>query len=726
MRTQTGDPDRSHPISLARNHRAIVSLIFVSPLLFGVPVVLGIVRSVANMLGTSYPYLGWATTVNADAAELYLGHTIYQNPADGYTGLLYTPLFPGVVSVLDHLYFWGGWSVLLVIGATVALASLAGRIAYAPRSPLPALTRLLAAAGIGGVAYWCLSSMQLPLLAEGRSDEVAWAFALFGLVAVADFGPAPSRQRVVLAALLLTAALWTKQSTIGIAVLAGAWVCWLAALLALNRSAARLFLSVLGGLNLALLAVLNLLTGGWEFYFNFEMPLAQWTDPHYWPLAVSGLEACELMAGFVGVAWLATTVAAVGNCRRSTTASQRRRAAFGGLRKLLAADDPTGRRALLFGLYTILGFVLAVYFRRKQGTYTNQFIGIVWTLGLFAAVGWRLAQRHINTAVATGGCLALFFALTQVGPIRATAVSAGVYLPPLERVHVWREVPSELRTWAADHTLYSPQFSEINAIRGGPLYPDYYEISDLLAAGRQPMYLVRALLNRSFESVEYFPFNNLYTSAHGKCEENYLWKLDYVMDARYMKVPELPPGILVRRPGPERAAWMRYCFGPFAVDDASFRIGHGGGFWCSFSPNNLNLELTRTPLSEVLTTRPVRAGGTIAIQLSQRASSQVDLVVRERTRRWRVRVAASPAGSRYLTVATYLGGTALGSSRVVATRLSNGRRGLQLSLVATRGRLGAPLPTGPGAATVASPATSATVALIATQGTEVNLNAMRF
>jgi hypothetical protein len=91
----------------AARGRIAGSLLMASPLLFGVPVALGIVISVIRLLGTRYPDLGWATTVNSDAEELYLGHTLFQNPAHGYTGLAYTPLFPALTSISSFGVFGG-------------------------------------------------------------------------------------------------------------------------------------------------------------------------------------------------------------------------------------------------------------------------------------------------------------------------------------------------------------------------------------------------------------------------------------------------------------------------------------------------------------------------------------------------------------------------------------------------------------------------------------------
>jgi hypothetical protein len=710
--------------------RILCSPLVASSLLFGVPVVLGIVVSIVRLLGVRYPDLGWATTVNSDAEELYLGHTLYQNPAHGYTGQIYTPLFPAVVSLFDRLYLWNGWSLLVVIGATVSLVILAARIAYTRAGSAPRVVRILGAAGIGGVAYWCVAAVGLPLLDEARADQLAWAFALFGLIAVADFGPAPSRRRVVVAALLLSLGMWTKQTTVAIAGLAFAWVLGLAALSLLHRKAALLFAAVLLAGNLSLLLVLNILTHGWEFFINFEMATRQANEWSYAGNVMKGLRSAAPAIAFVALAWFAGVAGLLARRRR-----RRRRPggseraptqALEALRRMLTAEDPTARRILLLGLYVVSGFVIAAYFMRKQGTETNQMIGVVWALGLFAAAGWHVAQSHVSTAAVAGVCMTLFFVLVQLGPIGELAAEAEVTIPAFEQAAQWPSVPSELLLWARHHTLYTQLFADLNVPQGGPLYPNYYNFADLLAAGTQPLYLVHALLNRRFEGVSFIGLeDDPYTSANGRWEENYLWKLDEVIAARYMPEPGLPKGVLGRRPGPEQAGWMRHCFGPFIAGGASFRIHHGGGFWCSFAPNRLKLVRTPAALSEVVTTEPVRVAGAIAVTLEARATNQLDLVVEGGAgAEWLTRVQAVHGKSDELTVSTYLDGRLLGSARVPATVLRGGLRRLNLDLTSD-GRSGPPSLAGVGAATIASPPIKAPFELVATDGAEIDLGATR-
>jgi hypothetical protein len=696
-----------------------------TPLLFGVPVALGIVVSVVRLLGLRYPNLLWATTVNSDAEELYLGHALYQSPAHGYTGQIYTPLFPQIVSLFDRIYLWNGWPLLLVIGASVSLSCLVARIAYSRDGQAPRVASLLGVAGIGGLAYWCVSGIGLPVLDEARADQVAWAFALFGLIAVADFGPTPSRRRLVLAALLLTAALWTKQTTIGVVLPVVAWVLVLAALSALDRRAALTFVVVLGGVNLALLGLINLFSHGWEFFINFELATHQANEFTYGENVIKGVQSCALAAGFVVVTWAGSAAWLAGRWRRA--AHTRERAATGALRRLLVARDPTGRRALLLGGYAVFGFALACYFMLKQGTETNQMIGVVWALCLLAAIGWRVAQRRIRGSMVAGGCVALFFVLLQLGPVDEVAAQNSINIRTLENAVQWGSMPPDLLAYARHHTIYSAYYSDLNVPEGGPLYPNYYNFADLLAGGTQPMYLVHALLDRRFEAASLFPLQGeSYASGSGKWEENYLWKLDQVVLARYRESVQLPEGLLERRPGPEQDAWMRDCFGPFEAGGASFRIHRGGGFWCSFSANHLELVSTPAPLSEVVTTQPVHVAGAISVSLEDKAGAQLELELEGGGHsKWSTRVMAVASGSPDLRVSTYLGGTLVGSTAVAATAAAGGRRALELDLAPTSAAPGPPIAGAAGRATLTVPASKALFALVARSGAAIDLHATR-
>jgi hypothetical protein len=182
---------------------------------------------------------------------------------------------------------------------------------------------------------------------------------------------------------------------------------------------------------------------------------------------------------------------------------------------------------------------------------------------------------------------------------------------------------------------------------------------------------------------------------------------------------------------------MSHCFGPFAAGGASFRIHRGGGFWCSFQPDRLQLVKAPAPLSEVVTTQPVRVAGTIAVSLEGRAAAQVNLVLENGHATWMASVTVPPGSSHDLAVSTYLVGAdwastllrprpSLGSTLANAVDLPGGRREVRLSVTTTAAAVPAPpVSGGPGEATLTAPAAKVPFALVATEGAKIDLSAMR-
>jgi len=109
----------------------------------------------------------------------------------------------------------------------------------------------------------------LNLLYEGRTDHLAWAFALFGLVFLARDSP---RSRVA-ALILLSAAFWAKQNTLVVSIAAALWMFAGAALGAWGWRRALGWCGALLLVNLAVLGLLSLITDGWIFYFVFQLGL---------------------------------------------------------------------------------------------------------------------------------------------------------------------------------------------------------------------------------------------------------------------------------------------------------------------------------------------------------------------------------------------------------------------------------------------------------------------
>jgi hypothetical protein len=261
--------------------------------------------------------------------------------------------------------------------------------------------------------------------------------------------------------------------------------------------------------------------------------------------------------------------------------------------------------------------VAAVYFRRKQGNEDNQYIGLVWGLALLGAVGYRVARRDATSHAAVALLIVAIAGAAVVGR------SVDERVPPIvPATATWIEVEPELRAYARDHVVYVPEAPYLNVRPQKVVYPEYFNILDLLAAGRQPEYLVNALLDRRFDAVATFnltyPNVNPYSSSYGKFEENYLWKMNRVIEARYGVPGGLPRDLRPRVDGPEPARWMRHCFGPFELAGTSFRIHRGGGFWCADPAKRGELALVDTPapVSDVRTEDPIDAlAGTLDLAL---------------------------------------------------------------------------------------------------------------
>ncbi len=565
-----------------------------APALFGVPVVIGLLVSIFHLLGTHSPDLGWAVTVNSDAEALYLGHTLYQDPAVGYTGQLYTPLFPALISVLHHLHLWAGWAPLVTVLASCGLLALAAWLAYAPvgEDRATRLTTLIGAIGMGGLAYWAVGGMRLSLLFEGRADQTAWLLALGGLIAAARIAPGAPLRRTALAVALLVLAFWAKQNTISASVVAALWIVVVTVIGWLSIREALRFLLGLAVINGVVLGVLNLVTGGWELRLNFLWPTRHSTSELIKPWIAELVRADALGVAIVAGMLLALVVgwalagrpallAAGGSPRARLTAT-------------LDALPVRGRAAVLLMAFGIIGGLFGIYFRRKQGGDDNQFLGVVWATGLLAAALWGLARQWRPAALTAAAVVVAGFAL--VSPMRSALADQQIVVPALKReVVTWPQVAPDLLAYAKTHTIYTETRADLNVANHREISPNLYNFVDLLAAGEQPKALVRRFLDRHFDAVSLFsPGTDTYASGYGKWEENYLWKLNQVITARYEARPGTPAGLLVRKPGPEADPWMRTCFGPFEAGGVPWRIGLGGGFWCQARAGG-TLQMRGTP-----------------------------------------------------------------------------------------------------------------------------------
>jgi hypothetical protein len=542
--------------------------------------------TVASLVSRHAVDIGTFRSESHDGLSISLGHGLYHDPAGGgYTGLLYTPLLPALVAGLDVLGRWEGWPVLITVIATAALAIMVGRLAFDTAND-NRVAPLLGAIGIGGIAVWIANSA-VGLLYLGWSDELAWAFALAGLLAGAR---ARTLGGSLWAVLLLTLAFWSKQTTLAADVVFALWLL----LLAWRRERTVGFVAVtLVGLavaNLIVLGGLALLTGGWEFFFNFTLPTRQ--------ARVFGshqfvLDAVHVLA--VPFIWTAAIgAAALGREYRSK----------------LKLDD----RATLLAMFAVIGVPFAMYFRSKQGGNPNQYLGVFWTLGALAALSWGSSRRRRE-----GLWVDSLILVAVVGALITTAQRTPRYDLHLLRYNFGRSIPADLRALGQHGGLFNPNYTDLTP---GQVYPDVFDVADLLAADEQPISVVRALAERRFRYAQTYASTlgqssyalfNTYASAYGKYEYNYFWKLDQLIGAGYGPRRGLPVGVLERRPGPNRATALLACFGPFQLVRIEWTIRRGGGLWCRSGRDTITLRRAPASASELVSTASGTASGTLTL-----------------------------------------------------------------------------------------------------------------
>ena len=134
--------------------------------------------------------------------------------------MLYAPLMAAMLAPLYRIFWWDGWSLFLVLASSVGLATVVGGIA-ASGPNRPRWERITGGVGLGGIAFWILTTNPWHGMFTGRLDPLSWLFALGGLCVLA-LAVAHRWPRIWPAVLLLTAGFWTKQPTI--AVIATAFV----------------------------------------------------------------------------------------------------------------------------------------------------------------------------------------------------------------------------------------------------------------------------------------------------------------------------------------------------------------------------------------------------------------------------------------------------------------------------------------------------------------------
>ena len=348
--------------------RAVRLGLVVVPLLFAVPILLGLTRSIIDLLGESHPYFGDISGSATDANALRLGSPIYQDPAVGYTPLVYTPLMSLLSAGLEQLKVWDGWTLMLTLLGDIGLIALAARLAWGAggETGIERALALAGAVGVGALAFWLMAFVPFNFAFAPRPDQLSWCFALLGLAllpAAAD----GSRRAQVGTVVLLSAGFWTKQTA---APAVAAAVVWLGLEVARGRVRPRTAASLaiaLAGVNALLFGALNLLTDGWAWHFIVELPSRR-ASLVSTPRSIADLfESVGVSLAAAGVAWAAAMLA-------------RRQGAEWPARTTAVA------RVLL--VFIVIDAPMAVWFRETQGAVHNMYVGVGWACGLLLAVAW--------------------------------------------------------------------------------------------------------------------------------------------------------------------------------------------------------------------------------------------------------------------------------------------------------------------------------------------------
>lgn len=472
------------------------------PCLLVGPLVVAVVSTVVGLVQLSHPDLGWTQAIAVDARAVATGHSLYGDPGSQYTGMLYTPPYPMLLAPLYRLVWWDGWLPLASMGASLGLAALAGAVAASGGSRTR-IERAGAAVGVGAVAWWLVSANRYSMIFDGRTDQLPWLFALAGLVLLAR-SAARGVASVWVPVLLLSAAFWTKQTAVGgllAAVIVSAW--WARAGILPWRRWWRLSLTIVA-VNLAAAGALIIWSGGWLGYFLLEMPA------RHHSFGTDALHAAEMVRALL-IPVLVAGVAAYG--LRGTKV---RGGSFSML--LLSA----------LGVFMVVQLVPAWLGHVKQGGSENQYIGIVWALGLVVAVAHRESgsERSLLTSVAVYATVVLV-AVTRP----AVLTDAGIFLPPIAEGQQWETLSPEVVDYSTAHLTYLPTYGTT----GREVWPTEPAIADLLAAGERPGHLVDAIRSCRFDAIEPFDADGWagYISMSGRTDPAYLAELNELIGERY-------------------------------------------------------------------------------------------------------------------------------------------------------------------------------------------------
>jgi len=116
---------------------------------------------------------------------------------------------------------------------------------------------------------------------------------------------------------------------------------------------------------------------------------------------------------------------------------------------------PDAQLALALAIFIVIGWLAAAYARQNLGSANNQWLGEIWAIGLFGALGYRfLRSRPVTGVVAAAFVVALFLVIETITPGKLIGI------------------PFAVLVWWALHRRSDPSV-ETTFSRGHPSAPPY-------------------------------------------------------------------------------------------------------------------------------------------------------------------------------------------------------------------------------------------------------------
>ncbi|MGD0380667.1 MAG: hypothetical protein ABSC30_11855 [Acidimicrobiales bacterium] len=534
---------------------------------------------VINLVGIClfrHPVVGFSDNIMEDAQAVATGHLQYGNPATQFVGFQYTPLFTWLVAGLLRLYWWEGWgSVLSVVAALAAIASMVRMLWVSTRQWQGRIVTasFVVALSLGGLSALPVLGLPISALYDARPDQMAWCLLVIagtltfgGLLSPGGF----SRKQMVVIGLLLTAAVFTKQTTIvtclviaGIVLVAPrligpgptwTWRRWLSSATVLVTFAGT---SALFGI------VLQVVSRGWAYDLLVADPMryGRWV-----PLGQEIGTSLRLL--IVPLVALVVLVVCVTWSLRANPERDRRRHVVLAVAAVVVAISP---------------IPTAILAESKLGGEANQLAGPVWTLVLGCAVLLMLlrpsGRQLAAAAIAFGVLLAGLDPLAQVMPDHLGA-------PNLDQVVHWSNMnPFLLAAVDKGEAVFDENYPSLSVSTADPGYPAG-DINDILAGGYTPRWFTNNLLTGRYALVAPFvPWGGLpwYDSDVGRYSASVQWEYNLLLHMGYTKVKE-SEGTVYYRPGPrlKQLGWFAGCIGPYQARSAGVevRLRGAGGLAC--------------------------------------------------------------------------------------------------------------------------------------------------